>query len=77
MILKMGDKSNAKATMLKAGVPCVPGSEGIIKDLKECETLAKSIGYPVMLKASAKFNTYYKYACFISFFNHYTYSKCI
>ena len=53
MILKMGDKANAKTTMLKAGVPCVPGSEGIITDLKECETLAKSIGYPVMLKASA------------------------
>ena len=53
MILKMGDKSNAKTTMLKAGVPCVPGSEGIIKDLKECETIAKSVGYPVMLKASA------------------------
>ena len=53
MILKMGDKSNAKTTMLKAGVPCVPGSEGIIKNLKECETIAKSVGYPVMLKASA------------------------
>ena len=53
MIQKMGDKANAKATMLEAGVPCVPGSEGIIKDIKECEKIAKSIGYPVMLKASA------------------------
>ena len=53
MILKMGDKANAKATMLKAGVPCVPGSDGVITDLKECETTAKAIGYPVMLKASA------------------------
>ena len=53
MIQKMGDKANAKATMLEAGVPCVPGSEGIIKDIKECEKIAKSIEYPVMLKASA------------------------
>ena len=45
MIQKMGDKANAKATMLEAGVPCVPGSEGIIKDIKECEKIAKSIGY--------------------------------
>jgi len=53
MILKMGDKANAKSTMISAGVPCVPGSEGVISDFKECESLAKSIGYPVMLKASA------------------------
>lgn len=53
MINKMGDKANAKATMKAAGVPCVPGSEGIIKDFKECKKLAKEIGYPVMLKATA------------------------
>ena len=53
MIDQMGDKSNAKATMKAAGVPCVPGSEGIIKSYEECEKLAKEIGYPVMLKASA------------------------
>ncbi|MGK0412677.1 MAG: acetyl-CoA carboxylase biotin carboxylase subunit [Polaribacter sp.] len=53
MIDQMGDKANAKSTMKKAGVPCVPGSEGIITDFKECEKLAKETGYPVMLKASA------------------------
>jgi len=53
MIAKMGDKATAKATMRAAGVPCVPGSEGIIKDFKECSKLAKEIGFPVMLKATA------------------------
>ena len=53
MINRMGDKANAKATMLEAGVPCVPGSEGIIKDYEHCEKLALEVGYPVMLKASA------------------------
>ncbi|AVR44739.1 acetyl-CoA carboxylase biotin carboxylase subunit [Christiangramia fulva] len=53
MISKMGDKATAKATMRAAGVPCVPGSEGIIKDFKECLKLAKEIGFPVMLKATA------------------------
>ncbi|MEL0455376.1 acetyl-CoA carboxylase biotin carboxylase subunit [Flavobacteriaceae bacterium SZ-1-7] len=53
MIDKMGDKANAKATMKAAGVPCVPGSDGVIKDFKECEKIAKETGYPVMLKASA------------------------
>lgn len=53
MIDQMGDKANAKSTMIRAGVPCVPGSEGIIKDFAECEKLAKTTGYPVMLKASA------------------------
>ena len=53
MIAKMGDKATAKATMRAAGVPCVPGSEGILKDFKECSKLAKEIGYPVMLKATA------------------------
>jgi acetyl-CoA carboxylase biotin carboxylase subunit len=53
MIDRMGDKANAKETMKAAGVPCVPGSDGIIKDFAECQKLAKETGYPVMLKASA------------------------
>jgi len=53
MISKMGDKATAKATMRAAGVPCVPGSEGILEDFTECKKLAKEIGYPVMLKATA------------------------
>ena len=53
MIDQMGDKANAKSTMKAAGVPCVPGSEGVIADFKECEKLAIETGYPVMLKASA------------------------
>ncbi len=53
MISKMGDKATAKATMKAAGVPCVPGSEGIIKDFKDCQKVAKKTGYPVMLKATA------------------------
>lgn len=53
MISKMGDKATAKATMREAGVPCVPGSEGVIEDYKECLKLAKEIGFPVMLKATA------------------------
>ena len=50
---KMGDKATAKATMKEAGVPCVPGSEGIIDTLEEALVLAKEIGYPVMIKATA------------------------
>lgn len=53
MIDQMGDKSNAKATMKAAGVPCVPGSDGIIVDFEQCEKVALETGYPVMLKASA------------------------
>ncbi|OMP32386.1 acetyl-CoA carboxylase biotin carboxylase subunit [Mangrovimonas sp. DI 80] len=53
MISKMGDKATAKATMKEAGVPCVPGSDGIIASYEECEKLAKEVGYPVMLKATA------------------------
>src|ERR1039458_1049196 len=53
MIDKMGDKSSAKDTMKNAGVPCVPGSEGLLKDLKEGLKVVKKIGYPVMLKATA------------------------
>ena len=49
----MGDKASAKATMIKAGVPCIPGSEGLITDIKEAKKIAKKIGYPVILKATA------------------------
>ncbi len=53
MINKMGDKATAKSTMKAAGVPTVPGSEGIIEDFEACEKLAQEVGYPVMLKATA------------------------
>lgn len=53
MIDQMGDKASAKATMKAAGVPCVPGSDGIIPDFETCKKVAKETGYPVMLKASA------------------------
>ncbi len=53
MISKMGDKATAKETMKAAGVPCVPGSEGLIADFEECTKLALEVGYPVMLKATA------------------------
>ena len=53
MIEGMGDKAAAKETMKKAGVPTIPGSDGLIKDFKHCEKLAQEIGFPVMLKATA------------------------
>ena len=53
MIEAMGDKSNAKETMKKAGVPVVPGSDGLLKDLADAKKTAKKIGYPVMMKATA------------------------
>ncbi len=53
MIDRMGDKANAKSTMIAAGVPCVPGSEGVIEDFETCKKTALETGYPVMLKASA------------------------
>lgn len=49
----MGDKITAKETMLKAGVPCIPGSEGLIDTVVEAKKIAKQIGYPVILKATA------------------------
>jgi len=52
-IRKMGDKITAKEMMIKAGVPVVPGSDGLLKDVKEGKKLAKKMGYPVMLKATA------------------------
>ena len=53
MIDRMGDKANAKATMKAAGVPCIPGSDGVIENFPDCKKIAKKTGYPVMLKASA------------------------
>jgi len=53
MISKMGDKAFAKSTMKNCGVPVVPGSEGAVANEEEAITLAKEIGYPLMLKASA------------------------
>ena len=53
MINSMGDKISAKETMIKAGVPVVPGGEGLLKCLDEAIGLAKEIGYPIILKATA------------------------
>jgi len=53
MIDRMGDKASAKATMIEAGVPCVPGSVGILESYEQAAQLASEFGYPVMLKATA------------------------
>ncbi len=53
MITAMGDKSLAKDTMRKADVPVVPGSDGVVKDVEEAKRIAKEIGFPVIIKASA------------------------
>jgi acetyl-CoA carboxylase biotin carboxylase subunit len=50
---KMGDKATAKLTMKEAGVPCVPGSDGLLKDVADAKKIAKKMGYPVMVKATA------------------------
>ena len=52
-IRRMGDKITAKETMIAAGVPCVPGTEGLLEDVKTGIKLAREIGYPVILKATA------------------------
>lgn len=52
-IVKMGDKSTAKDTMKTAGVPTVPGTEGLIEDVADAIVTANQIGYPVMVKATA------------------------
>lgn len=49
----MGDKAQAKKTMQDAGVPVVPGSDGVVKTIEEAKRISKEIGYPVMIKASA------------------------
>lgn len=53
MIRAMGDKAFAKNTMKNNEVPVIPGSDGVIENLEEAKTLAKEIGYPVIIKASA------------------------
>ncbi|MCH1557980.1 MAG: acetyl-CoA carboxylase biotin carboxylase subunit [Flavobacteriaceae bacterium] len=53
MIDKMGDKASAIATMKAAGVPTIPGSEGLIESFDKAKKIAKKIGYPVMIKATA------------------------
>jgi acetyl-CoA carboxylase biotin carboxylase subunit len=53
MIEGMGDKSSAKDTMIKAGVPTIPGSEGLLESLEQAKKLAKKIKYPVIIKATA------------------------
>jgi len=53
IIKAMGDKATAKATMRAAGVPIIPGSEGILESVAEGKKVAKKIGYPVLLKATA------------------------
>jgi acetyl-CoA carboxylase biotin carboxylase subunit len=52
-IRAMGDKSTAKETMIRAGVPIVPGSEGLLMSEREAHAIASKIGYPVMIKATA------------------------
>ncbi|TDE00119.1 acetyl-CoA carboxylase biotin carboxylase subunit [Flavobacterium sandaracinum] len=53
MIDRMGDKASAKSTMIEAGVPCVPGSVGILESYDQALQLSRDFGYPVMLKATA------------------------
>ena len=53
MIDRMGDKASAKSTMIEAGVPCVPGSVGILESYEQALKLSREFGFPVMLKATA------------------------
>ena len=53
VIRKMGDKAEAKRTMRAAGVPTIPGSEGLLESVDEARRLAAEMGYPVILKATA------------------------
>ena len=53
MINQMGDKATAKATMIKAGVPCIPGSVGLLDSVEQGKKIAAKIKYPVILKATA------------------------
>lgn len=52
-ILAMGDKSTAKTTMLAAGVPTIPGSDGLLTDESDAQPIARKIGYPLIIKATA------------------------
>lgn len=53
MINKMGDKVTAKETMIKAGVPVVPGGQGLLQSIEHAKSVAAEIGYPIILKATA------------------------
>jgi pyruvate carboxylase subunit A len=53
VIQKMGDKTEARDCMRAAGIPVTPGSEGNLKDLEQAIDLARTIGYPVMIKATS------------------------
>lgn len=53
MIRRMGDKMTAKETMIAAGVPCIPGSDGLLQSVDQARGLAREMGYPVILKATA------------------------
>src|SRR5256712_5940214 len=53
MIRRMGDKAEARRTMKAAGLPLVPGSPDVLTDVDEAQSLAKDIGYPVIIKAAA------------------------
>lgn len=53
MINSMGDKITAKETMIRAGVPVIPGGEGLLQSLDEAKGMAKEMGYPIILKATA------------------------
>src|ERR1700761_7463062 len=53
MIRKMGDKITAKETMIAAGVPVIPGSASLLESVEEARQLAKKMGYPIILKATA------------------------
>lgn len=52
-ITGMGDKLESKRVAMAAGVNTIPGFDGIVKDAEHCVEIARSIGYPVMIKASA------------------------
>jgi acetyl-CoA carboxylase biotin carboxylase subunit len=52
-IRRMGDKAEARRTMIEAGVPVLPGSEGTLETVEEAEALAQRVGYPVIVKAAA------------------------
>jgi acetyl-CoA carboxylase biotin carboxylase subunit len=52
-IRAMGDKITAKETMIKAGVPCIPGSGGLVESIDDAKKIGKQIGYPVIIKATA------------------------
>jgi len=53
MIRSMGDKMTAKETMIRAGVPVIPGSEGLLTSIEEAKKIANEMGYPVIIKATA------------------------